>query len=251
MTPALPKTIGRFGRLAPMAGEDTRIVATDGVVEREVEIVRLPFERARRAERDALLSLLRDRTSVVHPAVRAVMDAGEWDDDAFAALELLRGETPLETWLSGADAAARARAAAEILGAAAVLSERGIALEEPPRIVVDDYGQPKVLGLEHARASEPARTAVTLESLVASAAFAAPAPFAVRIRGASTASARAVVGADLERAAGSGARSSLAADAARGEARLSAATGSRHMLVALAVLCFFVLLVSAALVILR
>lgn len=251
MNAALPRTLGRFGRLAPMAGDDARVAAVDGVVDRAVEIVRIPFGPSRRAERDARVALLRERTSVVHPAVRAVMDGGEWDDDAFAALELLFGERPLEAWLGEADDSARARVAAEILGAAAVLSDRGIALEGAPAVVVDDYGQPKVLGLEHALASDPARAAATLEALAERAASAAPAAVAARIRGATTAPARAAIAAELERSARSGASSSLTADAARGEAMLSAATGSRHMLVGLAVLCFFALLVSAALVILR
>lgn len=251
VTSPLPRALGRFGRVAPMPGDDARTVAVDDVTEREVEIVRVPFGRDRRAERDAAVRRFRERTTVVHPAIRAVVDGGEWDDDAFVALDVLRGETPLAGWLASADGPARARAAAEILAGAAVLAARRLSFAVDPEILVEDSGQPKILGVERALEGDDARVAATEAELVELAATAAPTGWSARIRSATSAALRESMGAELEREGRGGPVSPFTADVARSDAALARGASSRQMLIGLGVIAFFVVLVTAGLVLLR
>jgi hypothetical protein len=242
---ALPRQLGRYVRMARF-GDDDRVRATDSVTDHEAEIVRIPFGKGDRDARDAHVRLLRERSAVTSPAIRAVLDAGEWgDDDAFAALELLRGEAPLETWATSADAKARARAAAEILAGASLAEERGLSLG--PGIVVDDYGQPKILGLERSSPGDPAAATV---ALVARAAELLPEVRRAALREAD-ASARDAIRAELEREAQGGSAASFASDVARGDAALAAGAGSRHMMLALGLLAAIVLVVVVLLTVFR
>lgn len=239
---ALPRQLGRFGRLERF-GEGDRVRAVDSVTDHEAEIVRLPFGPGRRVERDAHVARLRDRSTVVAPSIRSVLDAGEWgDDDVFVALELLRGETPLATWAETADGPEKARAAAEILAGAALAEERGLALG--PEVVVDDYGQPKILGLE--RDGEGDVAAARSKLLEAAAALLPPDRRAAITGGGAGALASARQ--ELEREAKGRPGEPFAGDVARGEAQLREAGSSRQMLIGMALLFAIALGVAAFLV---
>lgn len=237
-----PRRLGRW-RLREEGGA---LLATDSVGERRAEIVRRAFGTSRVAEREAMIGTWRKRTSVSHAAIRAVLDGGAWEDDAFVALEELAGPTEtVEAFLArDVDLSARLRVVSELLGAASLLAHEGLRLPDPALdLSIDGYGQPKLAGLEDATASKDGLDARILEL---AASIDPNVARAARVRGASAA--------DLEGLArelaneGKVEPSSFASDAARGERALSQSSRGRQMQIALLILAV-ALLVGVALAI--
>lgn len=157
--PELPRLLR--GRYRPRwkdpplgAPDDTppSLVCKDTVLSRELDLVRVPFGPARREERDALVSALAVRTTVLHPALVAVHDAGEWGDDAFVALEQVDRPVPLEEALPALEPSDRLRAARDLLDAALMIERAGLALPDDAwaHAVVDAYRTLRVGGLDRA-----------------------------------------------------------------------------------------------------
>lgn len=230
----LPRSLGRWR----LREEDGALVASDTVGERRAEIVRLPFG-GDAAAREARIASLRARTSIAHAAVRSVLDAGPWEDDAFVALEALAGPTEtIEAFLArDPDVPSRLRVVSELLGAASVLAHAKQTLKAV-EVRVDAYGQPKLLGLEDASEGDGELDARTL-ALAAS--IDPDAQRAARVRSATRA--------DLEPLArelgrdGKVVATSFASDAARGEAALDGPARSRQMQIAMVVIAVALLVI--------
>lgn len=223
---ALPRMLGRWR----VKREDGVIAATDTVGERRGEVSKLTFGQDA-AGRDAAIARLRARVPLSHAALRAVLDAGPWGlEDAFVALEALGPTEPLEAFVERADAPARVRVVSELLGAASVLARASLKLKDVV-VVVDAYGQPKLLGLEDAIEGDGELDARVLD---VAASVDPDAARALRIRAARAADLEAL-GQELARA-GKVVATSFASDAARGEAALDAPARSRQMQIALVVI---------------
>jgi hypothetical protein len=266
-----PRSLGRW-RLREEGGA---LFGADSVGERRAEIFRRAFGVDRVAEREAMIGTWRKRTAVSHAAIRAVLDGGPWEDDAFVALEEIAGPTETrEAFLSrDPDLSARLRVVSELLGAASVLLHEGLRLPDPAQnFCIDGYGQPKLAGLEDASASNSSASnsstsnASTSNSstsnsstsnasasngldpriLELAASIDPNEARAARIRGASPAD---IEGLARELAnVGKVAPSSFASDAARGERALSQSSRGRQMQIALFILAI-ALLVGVALAI--
>lgn len=256
-----PRSLGRW-RLREEGGA---LFGADSVGERRAEIFRRAFGVDRVAEREAMIATWRKRTAVSHAAIRAVLDGGPWEDDAFVALEEIAGPTETrEAFLSrDPDLSARLRVVSELLGAASVLLHEGLRLPDPAQnFCIDGYGQPKLAGLEDASASNASTSNASTSNASASNASASNGldprilelaasidpneARAARIRGASPAD---IEGLARELAnVGKVAPSSFASDAARGERALSQSSRGRQMQIALFILAI-ALLVGVALAI--
>ncbi len=159
--PELPRLVGRY-RLRwreplPGAPDGARatLVGKDTVVDRELDVARIPFGAERLGERDAFVTRLKGRTTVLHPALVVVHDAGEWGDDAFVATEQIERGVPLREGLASLDPSMSERLswARSLAEAAVVLDETGLAIEPADweRTQLDAYRQPRVPGLERAK----------------------------------------------------------------------------------------------------
>lgn len=230
-----PSTLGRW----KVREVDGGLEGTDSVGERRAEIVRRTFDDA--AARDAAIASWRARTSIAHPALRAVLDAGPWRDDAFLALEALEAPTSsiAQFTESQPDAAARLRVVSELLGAASTLAHAKLKLESV-ECVVDGYGQPKLSGLPDASPSDGALDPRILEL---AASLDDDAARAARIRSADP-DALEDLGRELARD-GKVVPTSFASDAAKGEAALGPAARGRQMQIALVVITLSLLVVAA------
>jgi hypothetical protein len=181
--PELPRSLAnryrpRWKEPPPGAPEGTKasLVARDTIVDRELDLARVPFGAARAAERDALVAGLKARTTVLHPSLVAIHDAGEWEDDAFVLTEQVERPVPLRDAIAG-DAGApsiaeRLRWARALSEVAMVLDEAGLALpaEEWARTELDAYRSPRVTGLSRAVVATDAsrrETSVALADLFA------------------------------------------------------------------------------------
>ena len=264
-----PRSLGRW-RLREEGGA---LFGADSVGERRAEIFRRAFGVDRVAEREAMIGTWRKRTAVSHAAIRAVLDGGPWEDDAFVALEEIAGPTETrEAFLSRVpDLSARLRVVSELLGAASVLLHEGLRLPDPAQnFCIDGYGQPKLAGLEDASASNSSAS----NSSTSNASTSNPSTSNASTSNASTSNASASNGLDpriLELAAsidpnearaarirgaspadieglarelanvGKVAPSSFASDAARGERALSQSSRGRQMQIALFILAIALL----------
>jgi hypothetical protein len=241
-----PRSLGRW-RLREEGGA---LFGADSVGERRAELFRRAFGVDRVAEREAMIATWRKRTAVSHAAIRAVLDGGPWEDDAFVALEEIAGPTETrEAFLSrDPDLSARLRVVSELLGAASLLLHEGLRLPDPTAgFCIDGYGQPKLAGLEDASAATASASNDLDPRILELAASIDPNEArAARIRGASAAD---IEGLARELAnVGKVAPSSFASDAARGERALSQSSRGRQMQIALFVLAI-ALLVGVALAI--
>lgn len=181
---ALPKLLGgryRPRRLAPDAaaenaateqtsrGVPEAYAARDTVLDRDLELVRVPFGEARLAERDAYIDALKARTTVLAPALIAVHDAGSWDDDAFVVLEQVPSLSPLAEVVSSRHPSLEVglRWAAALLEAASVLDAAALALEpaEWAAAGLDAYDVPRVRGLERAQPADASSREATVRAL--------------------------------------------------------------------------------------
>lgn len=224
--PELPRKLGRY-RVREWIEDGVRVRATDTIGERSAELVRVPFGVERAAEREAAIARWRGHTAVSHPALRAVLDGGPWEDDAFVAEEELAEPTSeLTPWLGSADRAAKARVAAELLGAASTLAEKKLRLTTIA-VVVDAYGEPKLAGLRAAEDGDGTLDGRILEL----AASVLEGELAAQARSVTAETLPALLAA-LAKEAG-GPTTSFAADVARGEDAMSAAGRTRQMSVAL------------------
>jgi len=133
--------------------------ARDTKLDREVAIKVLPGKLS--ANPDSLARFEREAKAVAalnHPNILAIYDFGSHDDTAFAAMELLRGETLAERLASGPlpprKAAELGRQIARALGAA---HDRGITHRDlkPANIFVTAQGRAKVLDFGLAGSTEP------------------------------------------------------------------------------------------------
>lgn len=175
--PELPRTLG--GRYRPRwkdppsgSPEDAKpsLVARDTIVDRELDLVRVPFGADRAKERDALVSELKARTTVLAPSLVAVHDAGEWEDDAFVALEQVEAGRSLEDALAASPSlTARLGWAKAIADAAVVLEDAGLSLSASDwsDLVVDAYDSPRVRGLDRAVTASDATRTETLRAVAA------------------------------------------------------------------------------------
>jgi len=173
----LPRTLGgryrpRWKDPPPGAHEDAKptLAARDTILDRELELVRVPFGADRGKERDALLSALKARTTVLSPALVAVHDAGEWEDDAFVVNELIEAGRTIEDALATGElpsAAERLRWAKALVEAARVVDEAGLSIapSDWAAASIDAYHLPRVGGLDRAGPATDATRATTLDAL--------------------------------------------------------------------------------------
>jgi hypothetical protein len=238
--PELPRKLGRY-RVRAWIDGGLRVRATDTIGERAAELERVPFGIARTAEREAAIARWRIHGAVSHPAIRALLDAGPWEDDAFVAEEELSGPvSEFATWRAAADDRAKARCAAELLGAASVLAAHRLRLPEI-EVRVDGYGQPKLEGLRRAEDADGALDA----RILALASEALDGELAAAVRSADPETLPGLLAALAKRTGGP--LTSFAADVAMGEAALGRAARSRQMSVALALIGLaFAIVVAAA-----
>lgn len=175
--PELPRTLGgryrpRWKDPVPGSPEGTKpsLVARDTVADHgELELARVPFGPDRAKERDALVSSLKARTTVLSPALVAVHDAGEWQDDAFVVNEQVEAPRSIEAALKG-----DAPTSSERLGwmraladAALVVDEAGLSIDGQRwgQTSIDAYRNPRVRGLDEAVDATDQTRAATLEAL--------------------------------------------------------------------------------------
>jgi len=154
----LPHTLGRhrprWEEPAPGAPEGTsrRMVARDTVLGRDLDLLRVPFGADRLPERDALIRTLQARTTVLSPALVAVHDAGEWENDAFVLLEPVQAPLPIAEAIASLDPplVERLRWAVSLADAARVLDRAELALsaQDWAATSIDAYRVPRVRGLE-------------------------------------------------------------------------------------------------------
>ncbi|MBX7195226.1 MAG: hypothetical protein K1X94_24435 [Sandaracinaceae bacterium] len=156
----------------PGADADARptLVARDTVLDRELELERVPFGAARRGERDALVERLKRRTTVLDPSLVAVHDAGEWEDDAFVLNEPIEAPRALEQTLADTPSpsvAERLRWATELCGAACTLDEAGLSIgaRDWDAVVLDGYRAIRVRGLDRASDATDEARAATVRSI--------------------------------------------------------------------------------------
>lgn len=220
-----PRSFGRWRT----KDADGVLTATDTVGERRAEMAVRAV--GTEAERDAAVTMWRERSVVSHPAIRAVLDAGAAQAEgegaeSYVALEQIEPPSQtLDAWLAGSpDRTARARVASELLGAASVLTHHHLRLPDA-KAVVDGYGQPKLLGLEDATAG-----ASQLDERILKLAARVLPEHASRMENATTADVEAVAR-DIAKDA-KGPPTSFAGDAARGEEALSGVARSRQMQIA-------------------
>jgi hypothetical protein len=175
--PELPRLLG--GRYRPRwkdppAGSDPdaapTLVARDTIVGRELDLSRLEQGPDRAAERDARVASLRARTTVLSPALVAVHDAGEWQDDAFVVMEQIEGPQAWTDALAAAEPpslAERLRWCVALVDAALAVDEAGLALEDSvwEQIVLDAYRMPRVRGLDRATERTDERRRATVKAL--------------------------------------------------------------------------------------
>ncbi len=173
--PELPRTLG--GRYKPRwkdapsgSPDDAKpsLVARDTIVDRELDLERVVFGPERASERDALVSELKARTTVLSPALVAVHDAGEWDDDAFVALEQVEAGRTIDDALTAYPSIAeRLRWAKALAEAAVAVDEAGVSLtrDDWAATVIDAYGLPRVRGLERATSATSETRDATLRAL--------------------------------------------------------------------------------------
>jgi hypothetical protein len=175
--PELPRLLG--GRYRPRwkdppSGSDPdaapSLVARDTIVDRELDLSRLEHGPERVAEREARIASLRARTTVLSPALVAVHDAGEWEDDAFLVMEPI--ERP-EAWKDALAASEppslgeRLRWGVALVDAALAVDEAGLALEDTvwEQSVLDAYRMPRVRGLDRATERTDERRRATVKAL--------------------------------------------------------------------------------------
>jgi len=154
----LPHALGRYRprweEPAPGApeGSPRRMVARDTVLGKDVELARVAFGADRRIERDQAVESLRARTTVLAPALVAVHDAGDWDDDAFVLFEPVEAAVPIREAIATLEPPLleRLRWAVALADAALVLDRAELALsaEDWAATTADDYRVPRVPGLE-------------------------------------------------------------------------------------------------------
>ena len=175
--PELPRLLG--GRYRPRwkdppPGSDPdappTLVARDTIVDRELELFRLEHGPERASERDARVATLRARTTVLSPALVAVHDAGEWQDDAFLVMEQIEGPEAWKDALAAGEPprlGERLRWAVGLVEAALVVDEAGLALEDSvwEQIVLDAYRMPRVRGLDRATERTDERRQATVRAL--------------------------------------------------------------------------------------
>lgn len=175
--PELPRLLG--GRYKPRwkdppAGSEPdaapSLVARDTVVDRELDLRRLEHGPDRAAERDARVASLRARTTVLSPALVAVHDAGEWQDDAFLVTEQVQAPEAWKDVLAAVEPpslAERLRWSVALVDAALAVDEAGLALEEEvwALSVLDAYRVPRVRGLERALERTEERRRATVKAL--------------------------------------------------------------------------------------
>lgn len=237
--PVLPARLGRY-RVRSWVDAGSVAQASDTIGERSAELTRVPFGVERAEARDEAIARWRSLTSVAHPALRAVLDSGAWEDDAFVAEEELASPvTPLPAW--DGDDAARSRVIAELLGAASVLAEKRLRLSSV-EASVDGYGQPKLAGLRDSTEGDGSLDARIVEL---AAGVARDEALGARVRSVTQAGLPSLL-AELARASGHP-MTPFAADVARGEQGLAGPARSRQMTVALVLiaLAFAVIAVLA------
>lgn len=173
----LPRTLGgryrpRWKDPQPGAQEDAKptLAARDTILDRELELVRVPFGADRAKERDALVSSLKARTTVLSPALVAVHDAGEWEDDAYVVNEPIESGRTIEDALATGElpsAAERLRWAKALVEAATLLDEArlSIAPSDWAQASIDAYHLPRVRGLDRAVPATDTTRATTLDAL--------------------------------------------------------------------------------------
>lgn len=157
----------RWRAPVPGAAPEARasLVARDTLLGRDLDLTRVALGAGRAAERDAQVAALRARTTVLSPALVAIHDAGEWQEDLFVATEAVEGSTPLEVALAATEApslAERLRWGLALAEAALAVDEVGLALEPGAwdETVIDAHRVPRVRGLDRAiERTEAARQA--------------------------------------------------------------------------------------------
>lgn len=175
MIAPLPQTLA--GRYRPRwkdpppgapEGAAPSLVARDTRVDRELDLVRIRFGADRAEARDALVSALEARTTVLSPALVAVYDAGEWGDDAFVALEQLAGARSIDETLSALPSfAERLRWARGLADAAVAVDDAKLSLpaSDWAEASIDAYASARVRGLERAEAASDVTRVETLHAL--------------------------------------------------------------------------------------
>ncbi len=169
----LPPTLGRYRPRwedpppGSADGTPARLRARDTVLGKDLDLSRITLGADRRAERDAMVASLRTRTTVLAPALVAVHDAGEWEDDVYVVVEPVEAGLPIGEAIEALQPslAERLRWAVSLAEAARVLDRAGLALsaEDWAATSVDAYRVPRVRGLERAvPATDDTRRATVL-----------------------------------------------------------------------------------------
>ena len=124
-----------------------RFLAVDSASGASADVTRVRFGGTLRVERDEFVQRSRLLWAVTAPALVRVLDAGDWDDDAYVVEEQIAPPTrSLASSLARLDKHARASVATGVADAIAALHAGGfvhgdLSLES---IVLDGYGQPKL-----------------------------------------------------------------------------------------------------------
>ena len=133
--------------------------ATDTKLDREVALKVLPARLAESAEaRERLEREAKAVAALSHPNILAIHDFGFHEGAAYAAMELLEGETLRERLATGAIPARKAvDIAAQIARGLAAAHERGIVHRDlkPENVIVAPDGRVKILDFGLARQVEP------------------------------------------------------------------------------------------------
>lgn len=159
MTLRIPRALERY----PLGqGENDRWQASDRERGRAVAVSRVRFGPDRREARDAFVERARALFTVSAPALVSVLDAGEWDDDAFIVEEALIEPRPAREALADLDPREKALAARALAEGIAALHEAGWSLAslDEGDFLIDAYRQPHLAIVDRAiEASEAARRA--------------------------------------------------------------------------------------------
>jgi len=155
---ALPKELGRLklrwleNSSSDLETNTKRLIGTDSMTGREVDVARVPFGLERITERDAFVDTMKARTAVTSPSLIAVHDAGEWDVDAFVATEYVEGLQPLDVKLPELSTAERFHVARGLVRAVLAMDRAGLACTKAmiDGAEVDAYRQVRVRGLVEA-----------------------------------------------------------------------------------------------------